>query len=173
MVSKFTYDDGAVVCEDQPIRILEFAWGSALLSKNRYGARLLFTPIDDLNPMIARVRYPQQAVLIDSQTLWPTELKWSVAVFSHPIYVLAVSTVFMNTIELSVLAASGERIAQRMESAASSPRIAKEIPDMPLPSMSIMSRPWRSSFGSEARICSNPACPSPFRVCKYGSNIPV
>jgi Sec-independent protein translocase protein TatA len=42
--------------------------------------------------------------------------------------------------ELSVLTASGERIAQRMESSAASPRIAKEIPDMPLPSTSILSR---------------------------------
>jgi len=42
--------------------------------------------------------------------------------------------------ELSVLTASGERIAQRMEAAAESPRIAREIPDMPLPSSSIMSR---------------------------------
>ena len=42
--------------------------------------------------------------------------------------------------ELSVLAASGERIAQRMEGAAATPRIAREIPDMPLPSTSILSR---------------------------------
>lgn len=42
--------------------------------------------------------------------------------------------------ELSVLTASGERIAQRMESAAAAPRVAKEIPDMPLPSTSILSR---------------------------------
>jgi hypothetical protein len=42
--------------------------------------------------------------------------------------------------ELSVLTASGERIANRMEGAAASPRIAKEIPDMPLPSTSILSR---------------------------------
>jgi hypothetical protein len=42
--------------------------------------------------------------------------------------------------ELSVLAASGERIAQRMEGAAATPRIAREIPDMPLPSTSIMNR---------------------------------
>ncbi len=42
--------------------------------------------------------------------------------------------------ELSVLTASGERIAQRMEGAAASPRIAREIPDMPLPSTSILSR---------------------------------
>ena len=42
--------------------------------------------------------------------------------------------------ELSLLTSSGERIAQRMESAAEAPRIAKEIPDMPLPSTSIMSR---------------------------------
>jgi hypothetical protein len=42
--------------------------------------------------------------------------------------------------ELSVLTASGERIASRMEGAASTPRIAREIPDMPLPSTSILSR---------------------------------
>jgi Sec-independent protein translocase protein TatA len=42
--------------------------------------------------------------------------------------------------ELSVLTVSGERIAQRMEGAATSPRIAREIPDMPLPSTSILSR---------------------------------
>ena len=42
--------------------------------------------------------------------------------------------------ELSVLTVSGERIAQRMESAAAAPRVAKEIPDMPLPSTSILSR---------------------------------
>jgi hypothetical protein len=42
--------------------------------------------------------------------------------------------------ELSVLTASGERIAQRMEGAAASPRVAREIPDMPLPSTSILSR---------------------------------
>lgn len=42
--------------------------------------------------------------------------------------------------ELSVLTASGERIAQRMEGAANTPRVAKEIPDMPLPSTSILSR---------------------------------
>lgn len=42
--------------------------------------------------------------------------------------------------ELSVLTASGERIAQRMEGAASAPRVAREIPDMPLPSTSILSR---------------------------------
>jgi hypothetical protein len=42
--------------------------------------------------------------------------------------------------ELSVLTASGERIASRMENAATSPRVAKEIPDMPLPSTSILSR---------------------------------
>jgi ABC-type transporter Mla subunit MlaD len=42
--------------------------------------------------------------------------------------------------ELSVLTASGERIAQRMEGAASTPRVAREIPDLPLPSISIMSR---------------------------------
>jgi hypothetical protein len=42
--------------------------------------------------------------------------------------------------ELSVLTTSGERIAQRMEGAASTPRIAREIPDMPLPSTSILSR---------------------------------
>jgi hypothetical protein len=42
--------------------------------------------------------------------------------------------------ELSVLTVSGERIAQRMEGAAASPRIAREIPDMPLPSTSILSR---------------------------------
>src|SRR4051794_923245 len=42
--------------------------------------------------------------------------------------------------ELSVLTTSGERIAQRMESAAASPKLAREIPDMPLPSTSILSR---------------------------------
>jgi hypothetical protein len=42
--------------------------------------------------------------------------------------------------ELSVLTVSGERIASRMEGAASAPRIAREIPDMPLPSTSILSR---------------------------------
>ena len=42
--------------------------------------------------------------------------------------------------ELSVLTISGERIAQRMEGAAANPRVAKEIPDMPLPSTSILSR---------------------------------
>lgn len=42
--------------------------------------------------------------------------------------------------ELSVLTASGERIAQRMESAAAAPNIAREIPDIPLPSTSILSR---------------------------------
>jgi ABC-type transporter Mla subunit MlaD len=42
--------------------------------------------------------------------------------------------------ELSVLTASGERIAQRMESAAGLPHVAKQIPDMPLPSTSILSR---------------------------------
>ncbi|HVW72408.1 MAG TPA: DUF6468 domain-containing protein [Rhizomicrobium sp.] len=42
--------------------------------------------------------------------------------------------------ELSVLTASGERIAQRMEGAANAPRVAREIPDMPLPSTSILSR---------------------------------
>ena len=42
--------------------------------------------------------------------------------------------------ELSVLTTSGERIAQRMEYAAASPKVAREIPDMPLPSTSIMNR---------------------------------
>src|SRR6201991_1917510 len=42
--------------------------------------------------------------------------------------------------ELSVLTASGERIAQRMEGAAATPRVAREIPDMPMPSTSILSR---------------------------------
>jgi len=42
--------------------------------------------------------------------------------------------------ELSVLTVSGERIAQRMEGAAATPRVAREIPDMPLPSTSILSR---------------------------------
>src|SRR5665213_94133 len=42
--------------------------------------------------------------------------------------------------ELSVITVSGERIAQRMEGAANSPRVAREIPDMPLPSTSILSR---------------------------------
>ena len=48
--------------------------------------------------------------------------------------------------ELSVLTTSGERIAQRMESAAASPRIAREIPDMPLPSSSVMSRLNKTSL---------------------------
>jgi hypothetical protein len=47
--------------------------------------------------------------------------------------------------ELSVLTASGERIASRMEGAATSPRVAKEIPDMPLPSTSILSRLERAA----------------------------
>jgi hypothetical protein len=47
--------------------------------------------------------------------------------------------------ELSVLTASGERIAQRMESAAGTPRVAREIPDMPLPSTSILSRLGRTA----------------------------
>lgn len=42
--------------------------------------------------------------------------------------------------ELSVLTASGERIAQRMESAVGTPKVAREIPDLPLPSTSILSR---------------------------------
>jgi len=42
--------------------------------------------------------------------------------------------------ELSVLTVSGERIATRMETAATNPRVAREIPDMPLPSTSILSR---------------------------------
>lgn len=42
--------------------------------------------------------------------------------------------------ELSLLTASGERIAQRMEASAAAPRVAREIPDMPLPSTSILSR---------------------------------
>jgi hypothetical protein len=46
--------------------------------------------------------------------------------------------------ELSVLTVSGERIAQRMEGAAASPRVAREIPDMPLPSTSILSRLGRA-----------------------------
>ena len=46
--------------------------------------------------------------------------------------------------ELSVLTASGERIAQRMEGAAATPRVAREIPDMPLPSTSILSRLGRA-----------------------------
>lgn len=47
--------------------------------------------------------------------------------------------------ELSVLTSSGERIAQRIESAASAPRVAREIPDMPLPSTSILSRLERAA----------------------------
>ena len=47
--------------------------------------------------------------------------------------------------ELSVLTVSGERIAQRMEGAANSPRVAREIPDMPLPSTSILSRLERAT----------------------------
>lgn len=47
--------------------------------------------------------------------------------------------------ELSVLTASGERIAQRMEGAANAPRVAREIPDMPLPSTSILSRLERAT----------------------------
>ena len=47
--------------------------------------------------------------------------------------------------ELSVLTASGERIAQRMEGAAASPQVAREIPDMPLPSTSILSRLERAA----------------------------
>ncbi|HKQ45697.1 MAG TPA: DUF6468 domain-containing protein [Rhizomicrobium sp.] len=47
--------------------------------------------------------------------------------------------------ELSVLTASGERIAQRMEGAAGAPRVAREIPDMPLPSTSILSRLERAA----------------------------
>ena len=47
--------------------------------------------------------------------------------------------------ELSVLTTSGERIAQRMESAAAAPRVAREIPDMPLPSTSILSRLERAA----------------------------
>jgi len=47
--------------------------------------------------------------------------------------------------ELSVLTASGERIAKRMESAAATPRVAREIPDMPLPSTSILSRLERAA----------------------------
>ncbi|HJT43566.1 MAG TPA: DUF6468 domain-containing protein [Rhizomicrobium sp.] len=47
--------------------------------------------------------------------------------------------------ELSVLTASGERIAQRMEGAANTPRVAREIPDMPLPSTSILSRLERAA----------------------------
>jgi len=47
--------------------------------------------------------------------------------------------------ELSVLSTSGERIAQRMESAAATPRVAREIPDMPLPSTSILSRLERAA----------------------------
>ena len=46
--------------------------------------------------------------------------------------------------ELSLLTASGERIAQRMETSAAAPRVAREIPDMPLPSTSILSRLNRS-----------------------------
>jgi hypothetical protein len=42
--------------------------------------------------------------------------------------------------ELSVLTASGERIAQRIEMGATAPRVASQIPDMPLPSNSIMRR---------------------------------
>jgi hypothetical protein len=42
--------------------------------------------------------------------------------------------------ELSVLTASGERIASRMEGAAAAPRVAPEIVDMPLPSSSITRR---------------------------------
>jgi hypothetical protein len=42
--------------------------------------------------------------------------------------------------ELSVLTASGERIAQRIEAGAAAPRVASQIPDMPLPSSSIMNR---------------------------------
>jgi len=47
--------------------------------------------------------------------------------------------------ELSVLTASGERIAQRMEGAAANPRVAREIPDIPLPSTSILSRLERAA----------------------------
>ena len=47
--------------------------------------------------------------------------------------------------ELSVLTASGERIASRMEDAAAAPRVAREIVDMPLPSTSILSRLGRVS----------------------------
>jgi hypothetical protein len=52
--------------------------------------------------------------------------------------------------ELSVLTTSGERIAQRMEGAAASPRVAREIPDMPLPSTSILSRLAPSSKAERA-----------------------
>jgi hypothetical protein len=47
--------------------------------------------------------------------------------------------------ELSVLTASGERIAGRMESAANAGRTARRAPDMALPSTSIMSRLERSA----------------------------
>ena len=42
--------------------------------------------------------------------------------------------------ELGVLTTSGERIASRMEMAAGTPKVAREIVDMPLPSTSILSR---------------------------------
>src|SRR6201985_586370 len=47
--------------------------------------------------------------------------------------------------ELSVLTASGERIAQRRKTPAATPRVAREIPDMPMPSTSILSRLERAA----------------------------
>ncbi|MCE2785735.1 MAG: hypothetical protein LW699_12735 [Pirellula sp.] len=65
---------------------------------------MALTPIDDLDPMVARVSHPEQTLFVDGQRLGATELQWSIAVLSHSVDEFSVGRVLVDPVVLTVFA---------------------------------------------------------------------
>ena len=88
MVSVLAHEQAIFGTEGHCVRELELPDLGTLLTEDGNDFGFAFSPIDDLDPMVARVGHPQESLFVDGQRLWAAELQGCISVLSHAIDII-------------------------------------------------------------------------------------
>ena len=104
MVSILADEQSVFGQEGHRIGELELSDLGALLTEDGDDSGLAFSPIDDLDPMVARVSHPEQTLFVDGQRLGAAELQGCISVLSHSVDEFSVGRVLVDTVVFTVFA---------------------------------------------------------------------
>ena len=104
MVSVLAHEQAIFGNEGHCVRELELPDLGTLLTEDGNDFGFAFSPIDDLDPMVARVGHPQESLFVDGQRLRAAELQGCISVLSHSVDEFSVGRVLEDTVVFTVFA---------------------------------------------------------------------
>lgn len=100
--AEFADEDPVLGDQLHTVGVHQLAGLGSFAAEDRDRLGFFLSPVHHLDPMVACVRDPEQAIVVDGECLWPTELQGSISMFAESIDVLTVGGVFVDAIKLPI-----------------------------------------------------------------------